>query len=202
MTTLAKSDTNGNSFGGFVGYNFQFEDAVLGFEVNYSRMSLNAGATDFTHRSYMRTMRGHPPAIISSTILTVDGTAAIRITDLMTLPRAGGVGCRTIPALCVRWVRDCTRRCHSIRDGAVHKAGFSGSRRSPIDPIPDAPFDQSRTEVKDGGFYGGYTGGLGLEWAVFPNVFLRGEWEYVVLPNIQGLGININTFRAGIGMRF
>ena len=72
----------------------------------------------------------------------------------------------------------------------------------PIDPIPDAPFDQSRTEVKDGGFYGGYTGGLGLEWAVFPNVFLRGEWEYVVLPNIQGLGININTFRAGIGMRF
>jgi outer membrane immunogenic protein len=41
MTTLSKADTSANSFGGFAGYNFQFEDAVLGFEVNYSRMSLN-----------------------------------------------------------------------------------------------------------------------------------------------------------------
>ena len=72
---------------------------------------------------------------------------------------------------------------------------------APLQPNP-AFFSETREEVKNGGFYAGYTGGLGLEWAVMPNVFLRGEWEYVALPNVQGLGISINTLRAGVGMRF
>jgi outer membrane immunogenic protein len=203
MTTLAKSDTNGTSFGGFAGYNFQFEDAVLGFEVNYSRMSLNGGATD-----------SHPPVIYANDagappghhfvyrFLTVDGTATVRVTDLMTFrARAGWAAGQFLPYAFVGFA---IARADVTRSARVRftRQDFPDPTDPPIDPIPDAPFDQSRTEVKDGGFYGGYTGGLGLEWAVFPNVFLRGEWEHLVLPNIQGLGININTFRAGIGMRF
>ena len=64
MTTLSKADTSANSFGGFAGYNFQFEDAVLGFEVNYSRMSLNTGATDRQSVLYANDA-GQPPASIS-----------------------------------------------------------------------------------------------------------------------------------------
>ena len=83
MTTLSKADTSANSFGGFAGYNFQFEDAVLGFEVNYSRMSLNTGATDRQSVLYANDA-GAAPGQHFVYHLTVDGNAAIRITDLMT----------------------------------------------------------------------------------------------------------------------
>jgi outer membrane immunogenic protein len=38
---LGKRNPAGASFGGFVGYNWQWEDAVTGFELNYNRTSLS-----------------------------------------------------------------------------------------------------------------------------------------------------------------
>src|SRR5258707_13529 len=37
---LGKADTSGSSFGGFVGYNTQWDGAILGIELNYNRTSL------------------------------------------------------------------------------------------------------------------------------------------------------------------
>src|SRR5450756_1045177 len=45
-TTLSKSSTGSRSFGGFIGYNFQWDDVVLGAELNYNRMSLGTAAQD------------------------------------------------------------------------------------------------------------------------------------------------------------
>ena len=187
MTTLSKADTSATSFGGFAGYNFQFEDAVLGFEVNYSRMSLNTGATDRQSVLYANDA-GAAPGQHFVYHLTVDGNAAIRITDLMTLrARAAGLQANSCP---MRFVGFAVARADVTRSATVtvDRDDFPDARNS-SDSIPDAPFTPTpRTDVKDGGFYGGYTGGLGLEWAVMPNVFLRAEWEYVVLPNVQSLG--------------
>ncbi len=203
MTTLRKADTNGNSFGGFAGYNFQFEDAVLGFEVNYSRMSLNTSATDSLSVIYANDAGAPSGHHFVYSPLTVGGTAAIRITDLMTLrARAGWAAGQFLPYAFVGFA---AARADVSRSGTVSftRRDFPDPTIPPIFPIPDSPFGPvTRTDVKDGGFYFGYTGGLGLEIAVMPNVFLRGEWESVVLPNVQKLGININTLRAGVGMRF
>jgi len=45
-TTLSKGSTGSRSFGSFIGYNFQWDDVVLGAELNYNRMSLGTGAQD------------------------------------------------------------------------------------------------------------------------------------------------------------
>jgi outer membrane immunogenic protein len=46
FTTLPKGSTGSQSFGGFIGYNFQWDDVVLGAELNYNRMSIKIGAQD------------------------------------------------------------------------------------------------------------------------------------------------------------
>src|SRR6266849_101398 len=192
-TTLSKADTNANSFGGFAGYNFQFEDAVLGFEVSYSHTALNVGATDSLSVIYANDAGAPPGHHFVYDPLTVGGTAAIRITDLMTFrARAGWAAGQFLPYAFVGFA--------AARADVSRSATVSFTRKDfpdattpptpPIDPIPNGTFDQTRSDVKNGGFYFGYTGGLGLEIAVMPNVFLRGEWESVVLPNVQKLGIN------------
>lgn len=199
MTTLSKADTSANSFGGFAGYNFQFEDAVLGFEVNYSRMSLNTGATDRQSVLYANDA-GAAPGQHFVYHLTVDGNAAIRITDLMTLrARAAWAAGQFLP---YGFVGFAVARADVIRSATVtvDRDIFPDGATTPT--ATEHIHTDPRIDVKDGGFYFGYTGGLGLEWAVMPNVFLRAEWESVVLPNVQKLGVNINTLRAGVGMRF
>ena len=38
---LGSADDKSSSFGGFLGYNYQWEDAIVGFELNYSKSYLN-----------------------------------------------------------------------------------------------------------------------------------------------------------------
>jgi opacity protein-like surface antigen len=80
-------------------------------------------------------------------------------------------------------------------------------RDAPDDPAtpkidPGSIPTTTNADVKNGGFYWGYTGGIGLEFEIMPRVIARGEWEYVALPNVKGMGISINTVRAGLGYKF
>jgi outer membrane immunogenic protein len=43
---------------------------------------------------------------------------------------------------------------------------------------------------------------LGVDIALLPNVFLRAEWEYIYFSAIKGINSDVNTARAGIGVRF
>ena len=46
FTTLPKSTTGGASYGGFIGYNWQWDDVVLSAELNYNHMSIETGQRD------------------------------------------------------------------------------------------------------------------------------------------------------------
>jgi len=46
------------------------------------------------------------------------------------------------------------------------------------------------------------TVGGGLDYLVLPNVFLRGEYEYVSFAGVSGTKASINTARVGAGYRF
>jgi len=41
-----------------------------------------------------------------------------------------------------------------------------------------------------------------MDVAVLPNVFVRGEWEYIAFALLGGIRPNINTGRVGVGMKF
>jgi hypothetical protein len=50
---LQNSSTTGSGWGGFIGYNWQWDDIVMGFEANYSRTSLTRSSTDSMTRSFI-----------------------------------------------------------------------------------------------------------------------------------------------------
>jgi outer membrane immunogenic protein len=72
MPSFVKS---GPSFGGFLGYNYQIDDVVLGMEANFNWSSMNASVSEFKSRSFVVNNGGHTYAP-----LTVNLTDAATIT--------------------------------------------------------------------------------------------------------------------------
>jgi opacity protein-like surface antigen len=80
--------------------------------------------------------------------------------------------------------------------------GIGPAHRSP--PAPGFAFDITDTagNGKDNAIVGGVAGGLGIDWALTPGMYLRGEWEYVAFAPVNGSRSNFNTGKIGAGARF
>ncbi|MGA2125735.1 MAG: outer membrane beta-barrel protein, partial [Xanthobacteraceae bacterium] len=63
------------------------------------------------------------------------------------------------------------------------------------------PLQGQSSEVLSKWLYG-YAVGAGLEVAVLPNVFVRGEWEFIQFGPFSNTTANLNALRIGAGVRF
>ena len=52
------------------------------------------------------------------------------------------------------------------------------------------------------GYVAGLAGGIGADWAILPNLFLRAEYQYIVFSPFKGMETNVNMVRAGIGFKY
>ena len=55
---------------------------------------------------------------------------------------------------------------------------------------------------KSDAFVAGWTAGLGFEYMLWGNIFLRGEWEYIKFMAIQNTAVSENSVHAGLGYKF
>jgi outer membrane immunogenic protein len=200
LVTLPKGNSSGSNFGGFFGYNTQWEGAILGFEFNYSRVSVNVAASDVIPSLLVSNDGGAPTGHhFVYGLNNMTGSASVRITDLATFrARAGWIAGQFLP--------------YAFMGVAVARADVSRSATlfwtrtdvpdTGITPIPFASGGGTASDVQNGGFYYGYAAGIGMDVFVMPNVFLRGEWEFVELPNIKGMSVNMNNLRAAVGVKF
>jgi len=203
--TLPKGSTSGQSYGGFVGYNYQWNDVVLGAELNYNHMSINTGQQGSLGPILV------PGASLpdGSTVLysaTLNSAASVAINDIVTArARAGWTFDRFMPygfaGLAVGQT-DVSR----FVDVTVYKS----TTPPPVDGIasPQGPFlsvpfprnPQSQSQV--GVIAYGFTAGLGIEVALLQNVFARAEWEFIQFPNINDFRVEMNSMRAAVGLKF
>jgi outer membrane immunogenic protein len=199
LATLPKGNSSGSNWGGFFGYNTQWEGAILGFEINYSRVSVNVGSS-----------ADIPPLLISSNatpghqlLYTVNesGSATVRITDLATFrARAGWIAGQFLP---YGFLGVAVARADVNRSATV-----SWTRTDTPDPgLPDLSVGppgvvRTQSDIQNGGFYFGYAAGIGMDVFVMPNAFLRGEWEFVQVPNVKGMAVNMNNLRLAVGVKF
>src|SRR5262249_11449450 len=89
LPLLRKRNPTGVSFGGFAGYNWQWEDAVVGIELNYNRTSLSGEVGDTLERVFIDNAQA-PPGHNFQYDVTVTGSARAHITDFGTFRARGG----------------------------------------------------------------------------------------------------------------
>lgn len=196
-TVLSVSEANSkvnlhqSAVGGFVGYNGQWSDTVLGVEANYMHGKFNGTSTvapvPLTYVTPFSDGLYHTIGLNSS--------RSISITDMGTIrARAGYAIGSFLPYIFGGFAlgRADIASVVTIRDRAG--SSFANSSSGPLQIY-------SATDAINGKMLYGYTAGLGTEAMLFGNLFARAEWEYLRFVN-AGADVNINTVRGGLGYRF
>jgi outer membrane immunogenic protein len=187
LTTLSNRDSNGTTFGGFVGYNAQWDDVVLGLEFNYNASSIKAQSSDTLARSFT-TSDGYFHDF------TVTSAASAKLTDFGAVRvRAGWATGNFLPYAAVGLAIGRVDIAHTatVSDVAT-QTGF------PTLVLPPTTEGSTRTGV----FAYGYMGALGVDMILWSNVFARLEGEYLQFTPVQDVRIHVGTFRTAIGVRF
>ncbi|CAH1654587.1 outer membrane protein [Chelatococcus asaccharovorans] len=191
-TVLPERDARRGVFGAFLGYNSQWDDVVLGVEVNYNYTDLSVSAQDKLRRSYVTSNQ-------YTYDVGLDSRSAVKIVDYMTFrTRAGYVLGSFMPyaSLGVAVGRASIDRSASVSTTAVD---YSGARRPTLslDPNPT-----TISETKNNEFAYGVAAGLGVDVLVTESIFLRGEYEYIRFVSLSKARADINALRGAVGVKF
>ena len=169
-------DSDGRAiYGGFAGYNFQADEVVFGFEVDYTRGELRGTAFDQVGRVVVPSTG--PDAIL----LTGNGTATLE--DWMTFRgRAGFTSGIFMPYLTA-----------GVALGRFNVA----TRLDIIDNAGPDSFEMERERWEPG-----FVAGAGVDVALGPSFFLRGEYQYITFQRASGARFDVNLIKGAAGLRF
>lgn len=185
-TQLNPRSAKSNGFGGFAGYNMQWDDVVVGVEGNY--MHNGAGT------SAIVTQTGQ--LIAGGSIIATTSQASLRLNDMGSMRVRGGWSWNGFLPYAFAGVGlglgTYTQQVNATIDGLPLV-------RTPATPPPVNPIVQSNRLMY------GYSVGLGLDMMLVAGLFARVEWEYTKLGSPQfatTLDPTVNTVRAGLGYKF
>jgi outer membrane immunogenic protein len=218
---LSKNHAQASGFGAFVGRNWQFEDLVFSLEANYNYMtSLSSQSTNSMSRLIVNPAGENPPAGHTHTYdTTLSGSAGLQLKDVVTLRgRAGWAVGDALPYLFgglavgrVDVSRAATVSYNKYDDYDTQVQSIVGfdAQGNPIfvtNTVHHTDFlgsaSQSSQERRSNSFVPGWVAGLGMEYMLWHNVFLRGEWEYVRFLSVKDISFSTNNLRVGIGYKF
>ena len=195
-TVLGQASTTGSFGGGFVGFNTQWDDAMLGIELNYN------GGKFFTNAP-LEPIRRVVAAGGNVYLLNLSGDASMRITDFGSARvRAGWVAGNVLPYATGGFAfgrADVTR---SARVQGVENppAGYPGV---PCSSAPNCTeFDFTESQSKKGAWIYGWSAGGGVDMMIMPRFFVRAEYEYLRFTKVEGIQAWIHTGRLGVGVKF
>jgi opacity protein-like surface antigen len=169
---LPNAHSNTTGFGGFVGYNSQWEDAVLGFEANY----IHDGIRSISDSAGVR----YQPDLSFQSL--THSNAVVKLSDFGSLRIRGGyvMGC-FLPYLFA----------------GTGLGSQTVDRSISAFPYPVLPGTSAASKTK---LVYGYSVGAGVDVMLVGGLFVRAEYEYRrVTSDIE---TNINTVRAGLGYKF
>jgi outer membrane immunogenic protein len=183
---LGKSSQRGQGWGGFAGYNSQWEDVVIGVELSYLHGKFGGSQTDTMSR-FFSDPSGFTDAV------TYDASASMSVSDMGTFrARAGYAVNQFLPYMFGGFALG--------QADIIRTAHISGIQYNAGGPGVNVPFDLSATSAQNSHLVYGYTAGLGVDVQLVASLFLRAEWEYVRFTS--AVDTSINTVRAGLGYKF
>lgn len=189
-TTLPKKSTNGPIFGAFLAYNWQWSELVLGADLYYKRPStLQASTGDSLRRTFDTSDNIQHD-------VTISGQSSFKLVDYAELRgRAGYAFGPFLPYAAI-----------GIAVGRFnYSTTVTVTDSQTLLPLPGTflgTFQQAASAGQNNAFTAGFAAALGVDWALTPSVFLRGEWEYVAFAPLNQTRSNIQVGQLGIGVRF
>lgn len=196
---LGRADSSGVSYGGFVGVNYLWDDVVLGFEGDYTR-------SDIT----LRRQAGPNTATLTAAStgtdqwdVSVSTQGQARVTDYGTIRGRVGWAIGNFLPFVTAGLAIGNVEATANADGAATQYTVT------TDPVTGAQVRSNpRNYSSTGGVgrrglaYGGAVG-AGIDVALFSNVFLRAEWQYVQFPNGDTRpSVYVNTARVAGAVKF
>jgi opacity protein-like surface antigen len=187
---LGKSHASGTGYGGFAGYNFQWTDAVIGIEMNYTHGNLFGSNSGEQARSFF-----FPTDYFS--VADASSSASMKITDYGSLRVRGGWAYGSVLPYAFAGValgQADINRTASVTTQYIYIG-------SPTTPKPNiGPNTDVLSDNANGHFIYGWAGGLGMDWMIYQCLFLRAEWEFLRFAST--VDTTVNTLRVGIGYKF
>jgi opacity protein-like surface antigen len=177
-----------SAFGGFAGYNSQWDDVVLGIDASYMHGNFGGSASGVMARQ--------KTADDINYAATATSAASINFTDVLTLRGRAGYAFGSFLPYAFGGVA--LGLADSIRSSTVRSQGTYVGTGTPT--ITDYDVTYSKVDARHNRLMVGYTFGLGVEAMLTGNFFARGEWEYVRFTG--PIDTNINTVRGGLGYKF
>jgi outer membrane immunogenic protein len=211
LSALTKANPQATGFGAFVGRNYQWEDLVFGVEANYSYINSLTGSSS---SSIGPLQYSFPPGQFTAAndtpnfFVTLNGNASAQIKDAITFRgRAGWAAGDFLPYIfgglaigrmdIQRTVSSITNRRDDI--ATTSPLGIT-IVPGPVVSVPSQTTTQTQERTND--FAVGWTGGVGMEYVLWNNIFLRGEWEYIKFLSVMNTSVTMNSAHAGIGYKF
>lgn len=194
--------TGGAGLGGFVGYNVQWQDVILGFEANYNHVSLMASSADSETRSFVDS-NNIPSGHHYFYDATISERASMDITDIATFrARAGWAFSNYLPygffGFAVGGAN--VANTASVQFTAVD---YPDPATPPATPLPNLSFGPvTQGTSQDSAFIYGLTTGIGTDISLTQNLFLRGELEYIYFFPLDGIHVTVASARVGAGIKF
>jgi outer membrane immunogenic protein len=184
---MGKVSVHGNGYGGFAGYNSQWDDVVLGVEASYLHGKFGGSQTGTMSRFFSL-----PSG--STNGVTYQGTTSIAISDMASLrARAGYAWGAFLP--------------YAFAGVALGQANITQTARvfgtqvtSAPPPFDNVPFDLSASNAMTSKLIYGYSFGLGVDVQLISCLFFRAEWEYARFATV--VDTNVSTGRIGLGYKF
>ncbi len=199
MPILPQINTNGPSYGGFLGYNWQIDDVVFGTELNANRSALHQTTYSSVTRSYVVTSGGY---LYAPTTVNVNNSGTVDMSDYFTLRgRVGWAFGNFLPYL-VAGVS--FAQIDSSQYADINYVGTCVSQ--PTTPCPTANFKVGGNypfySVSHGKYILGFDTALGMDYMLTKYAFLRGEVEYLQLGTPSDIRLNTVSARFALGLKY
>ena len=193
---LGKGNTDAVGYGGFVGYNSQWQNLILGVEGNYTHSPATVVATQspILDRVVSAGGLGYSVNLLGTGSLTVNDYVSLRA-------RAGYILNNFLPYGFIGFV---------VGDGEYSLTTQIYGQQSSASPavLPCTPsttcvnYNFVNSAAKQDALLYGFSIGGGLDWALTQQFFLRGEFEFVQFVPVNNIVLSTMTGRAGVGVKF
>jgi outer membrane immunogenic protein len=186
-----------SGYGGFAGYNWQWDDVVVGLEASYLHGSFG-GATTATAGP----LTGPQLSDGFFHTVSVTSTDSIAISDMATFrARAAYAYGSFLPYVFAGLALGNADITQAVSVHDQYGPTFSNSQASCSGPTPPQVCYTIRADnTLHNHLVYGYSAGLGVDIKLVGGLFMRAEWEYARF--VDQIEVNMNTVRAGLGYKF